>query len=682
MSMKRILCSIFVGTLAVMPCLAEESYVDLGSLFDQDAFVQSPPGLTDPLAEDDNYLDSTTLPADYEDGSAYPVVDGVNSFMYGVLQSEELDSVLVDGQTFEVSSGNYTALYLALLSPEGGVTDLSKSITLNYADGNSEEVQFGPFTEWIDSPLRFYDQEVEFIDDSDITTYLDIQLQQNDQDYIFEIIGDSPNEPRDDYRFVDGNAELIYEFDLEDDLTSAKMGIDMSNNFVVEISNDFGDTYTEVLNSMDMFGEDVHDSSNRDVYEVDLTSFLETIPDNIIHVRFTDGTPSDGWGPSIWNISIFSGEMVRYEDLPTPNLNDENAEILADFRTNTDAEDEYLIDHQSSLSGAGHRYADGDGYFIYEFDFEEDLTEAKALINMEGDFVTSISTNRDMETVLDFQPGGDRDEEYIFEDNGSANAGSFRFVDGSGSLSYILDLPDDLTEATLNINMQNNFVVSLAGYFIEYEEVLNSMEMFGEDIHDGSNNDVYSIDLSSYLEDNDPNEIFVLFEDGTPDDGWGPAIFNISVTTGGAGDYTEILTADEVFADSLIPYDGTHTRNKDYYDVDLTPFLGQNESNSLALRFTDGNTDNGWGPGVFRILVYTGELSVQHDSLAMAGLDTTNGLPSDAHPWGVNLFSRAYPVDSDRTLESATLPEMDQNVFLFAATLEGTTTSVNEWSLY
>ncbi len=686
MKKTRFVFCLITAALFCMPVtgLAEDVHLDLSPLIDVDGFVLDGEGSGDPLDDDGNWLDAATLPADYVDGVAYPTTDDFTTFLYSPLTDESLDCLRVDGQEIDVPAGQYARLHLCLLSPEITFMDLSREITLKYQDGSSEAVTFGPFANWYGTPARFFDAAFAWVDDSAVEEHLSIRTKQNDYDYIIESTGSTTSDAF-DFTFVDATSVLIYEFDLDDSLTEAKLAIDMQNNFVVNISADFGWTFTEVLNSMEMFGEDIHSGANRDVYEVDLTPFLAETVDNILWVQFTDGTPVDGWGPAIWTVRVYSGEIIRYEGEPLTEIDTSNATVYADFRTDGgENEQQYLVDDQSTApTGANHRFADGGGFIIYGFDLPDDITDAKASINMEANFVVSVATERNLTTHIDFVAGGE-DEEYIFEEQGSVGRPTDRFVDAAGYLTYLLDLPDDLSQARLEIDMQNNFLVSVGKDVYPEDVVLDSMEMYGEDIHNGSNRRVYTVDLAPYLEDNPYNEIFVLFEDGSTSDGWGPDIFRVAVKSGTDGEYAEVLSAMDVSADAPMPFTGSNTGNKKYYTVDLSQFLENNPTNELFMRFADGTPDDGYGPGLFRILVYSGEIVPQIDGLAMEGIMTTSGLPDSAYPWGANLMRRGYPVNPAKTLQSIELPDIrdDWNILLFAATLEGEGTDVADWSIY
>lgn len=662
---------------------SENVFIDLSKQFDRDAFV-SGEGQGNALNEDGNWLDAASLPADYAKDSAYPTVDGLSEFLYGDLANGAADCLRVNGQSLQVPAGEYDRLQMALLST-GGFLDLGRFLTLNYVDGSSDQLELGPLAGWFDSPARYYDSFFRWVDDSGIKEILNLHLQVDDQDYIVESTGSS-TEPRDDYRFVDGGGVLTYEIDFDDSIDTLTMGIDMSNNFVVGISTDFGETYEEVLNSQTMFGEDVHSGSNRKIYTVDLAPFLAQYPDKVIRVRFTDGTTNNGWGPSIWNIVFYTGQTKTYEGEPKTAFDAENAEIFVDFRTDGGSDEaKYLVDQNSvSNTSAKHRFADGSGYFIYHFDLPNDVEEAKAAINMEGDFVVSAASARSLETLVDVVPGNDRDTPYFFENSNSSDAGEYRFMDGGSYVIYTFDLPKDLTQAKLEIDMENNFVVSVGSDVSTMETALNSMDIYGKDVHDASNRKIYEIELDKYLKDNPNKYLFLMFEDGSTTDGWGPAVRRIKITSGTEAVYTSVLTAEETFASSVNGYNQASTENKGYYTADFSSFLKNNPTKELYVKFTDGSPANGWGPGIFRFVMYGGELTPRIDGSCIKGLGVIGESPTNQYPWGTTIVRRDFAVNANKTLKSVSLPTLnaEQNIYLFGATLEGGATSISEWSLY
>jgi len=674
----------------VLPTGVAGTYLELSSLYDQDAFVTQGDAIGAPLDDAGRWLDVATLPADYLDGVPYPTVDGLIQFRYGLLKDNTLDAVRVMGQTIPVPQGQYGRIHFGWLATDGDTGDLSRLMKLNYTDGTSEELQIGPIADWFNSPAAYADAIHTFVDESTVTYHMNIVPNVDDEEpdgtlkpFVIDISG-SALEERPDSRFMDGTSVLHYEVDLPDEVAQATLGIDMWNNFVVSVSDDFGFTFTEVLNSQELFGKDVHNGSNRDYYIVDLTPWLQDNPGKTIDVRFTDGSTSDGWGPQVFLVTAFSGQIVEYQQRQLTAVDATGATVYADFLTDGGEEEkEFLFNHSSQAPTAqGHRFADGNGFMMYRLQLPEGTRNAKAAMNINGNFVVSVGAGGDLQTLVSIVPNVDDEEPdgtskpFVIEISGSAleDRPDSRFMDGSSVLHYELDLPDEVIQATLGIDMQNNFVVSLADDLgSTFTEVLNSQEMFGRDVHDGSNRSLYTVDLAPWLQDNPSKTIDVRFSDGSALDGWGPQVFKVNVTSGQNPEFAEVISAAGLTQNSLVPYSGSGGQNKDFYTIDLSPFLSAAADQSLLVKLTDATPSDGWGPGIYRMIVYDGELLVRTDGSAFAGLQPHGGLPDNAYPYGANIVRREYPVDSSRILQSITLPTLVENLgtrlYVMAATL-------------
>ncbi len=91
----------------------------------------------------------------------------------------------------------------------------------------------------------------------------------------------------------------------------------------------------------------IHDSSNKQVYTADLSSFAGS---QSVYLRYQDAVSSDGWGPSVSQVTITA-----------------DGNTIASFQPGTSAETPFLFDADSSQLASGWRFADGGNYFIYKF---------------------------------------------------------------------------------------------------------------------------------------------------------------------------------------------------------------------------------------------------------------------------------------------------------------------------
>jgi len=125
----------------------------------------------------------------------------------------------------------------------------------------------------------------------------------------------------------------------------------------------------------------VHDSSNRGVYEFDLTPFLGG---EAVYLRFDDAFTDDGWGPSVQHVTVIA-----------------DGQTIADFQPFTDAEAQYLYDSDGSSRDGSHRFADGTHYFVYRFVPPQGTTSLTARVEMWNEYkVSATSTTPPTSDVL------------------------------------------------------------------------------------------------------------------------------------------------------------------------------------------------------------------------------------------------------------------------------------------
>jgi hypothetical protein len=118
----------------------------------------------------------------------------------------------------------------------------------------------------------------------------------------------------------------------------------------------------------------LHDASNRDVYEFDLSGYLGG---EGIWVRFDDAFTNDGWGPAVTEVVLRADgtEVVRF----TPG---------------TEAEEPFLFDlgnSQTSLGPPLHRFADGNRYFVYRFAPPAGTRQLTLAVEMWNEFTVSVT---------------------------------------------------------------------------------------------------------------------------------------------------------------------------------------------------------------------------------------------------------------------------------------------------
>lgn len=126
----------------------------------------------------------------------------------------------------------------------------------------------------------------------------------------------------------------------------------------------------------------VTDASNTATYTADLTPFLSN--GTTVYVKFQDAYPSDGWGPSVQQVTVTADGVA-----------------IASFTPGTSGETPYLFENGSSqIASGGWRFADGTEYFIYKFTAPAGTKQLTLSALMWNEyFVTATSTQPSYQVV-------------------------------------------------------------------------------------------------------------------------------------------------------------------------------------------------------------------------------------------------------------------------------------------
>lgn len=142
---------------------------------------------------------------------------------------------------------------------------------------------------------------------------------------------------------------------------------------------------------------------------------------------------------------------------------------------------------------------------------------------------------------IEFSPGTAEEAEWLAEPGssklgGPAYDGQGRFADGTGAYGefpryfvYGFDLPADVTEGTISVDMLNQFKVSASTDGRNFTEVLRE----DRPIKDGSNRAWYDFDVATLAQGG--NRVFLRFEDASINDGWGVQVLRVRATLSHTG---------------------------------------------------------------------------------------------------------------------------------------------------
>ncbi|MCW5558877.1 MAG: hypothetical protein KIT22_13745 [Verrucomicrobiae bacterium] len=337
-------------------------------------------------------------------------------------------------------------------------------------------------------------------------------------------------------RFVDGTGYVLYRFGDLGDLREAKLGVTVGNNFVISISSALHEPSTST------------------------EGYTEVLNSMVLYDGFEHRA---------------LGNLKQYDVDLAPFLAEGTGEI-------------YLL-----LTDA----TPGNGWGPY---LQRVLFYTGTSKNFEAALDPAIEAGSATVHAA-FRTGTSEETPFLYDNRGSgpSNRGH-RFADGAGTITYRFDLPDEVTNATLTVDMANNFVVSLAGASdtVRYASVAAATaEEKAYLVDEGGSitgGDYRFADASAYM----------VYQFDLPDD----------VTTAFAriqvGNQFVIEAADAT-GDFTVEKDwvaetGEETRdnsNLDFYTVDLTPYLANNPSRIVRLRLSDGIPSDGWGPFLRSIII-------------------------------------------------------------------------------
>jgi hypothetical protein len=665
--------------LASGSLFAASTYLDLHTLFNTDVFLASPadPGLGSGLDANGNRIDATTLPGSYLDATPIATLDGRTTFKFGNFKTPStLDGAVINAQSISVPAGNYSSLDLALLDAPNAFGWPFGSIVFNYADGSKDTNRFGPVAGWINSPALFDHAILAVTDNSAVTTFADFATTggSDEAPYLYVDYSSGVDASR---RFCDQSRYVVYQIPVSTSLAHASLGITVGNDFVISAATSFTQDndpanfpdrtngWTLLANSYTTLGYSEHNNANLKEYTFDVSTQLAD-QTGYIYILFTDATPVDGWGPFIQRVRLYNGTPVYFSQRLDPVVNTSGATVYAMFDVGTTNETPYLYDNSGSgPDNRGHRYADGAGYLTYRFAFPTNTANAKLTMDLANNFVVSLRGPGDpVVTYASFVPFTAGESNYIVELSCcTGNDGGHRFMDGNNYVIYQFTLPADATNAIAHISIGNEYLVQVrSGTNGDWTTELSEMNQGGVVIRD--------VDLSTYLTNNPPKIIQVQIGDTSPADGWGGYLTGMSIVNHlDTAGWQTVLSSQTLFGEDV------HSEyNKGYYTVDLSSVLSNNRTKEVFVKLTDGSTGDGWGPGIFWMAAYSGDIDIQSDRLVFNGLKSTLAEPTQNY--GLDFLHRRYPLNPSKTLSSIVLPAAPTDssttnsiVYLLAATL-------------
>jgi hypothetical protein len=182
--------------------------------------------------------------------------------------------------------GNTFWFFRTILAAPDRIADGFTQLQTNHPELNVEVVD--PYT-W----YRFYrDSRLGHLADDIISAEFDADGGAGERPFLYS---DNYSDLVDGHRYADLNASWTYRFDLVDSASKVTVELELSNNYVIQVSND------------DLEWEQVAAANGLPApgtITLDLSSYLQGNGPKRIYLKFSDGSVNDGYGPSLWRVNL------------------------------------------------------------------------------------------------------------------------------------------------------------------------------------------------------------------------------------------------------------------------------------------------------------------------------------------------------------------------------------------
>ncbi|MBB3111675.1 hypothetical protein FHS18_003743 [Paenibacillus phyllosphaerae] len=169
-------------------------------------------------------------------------------------------------------------------------------------------------------------------------------------------------------KFKDRMDAYTWQFENLWDQTSHRMLVGLSPDTSIRIPGGMPASFKTIAEDTTQ----ERDGKNRDVYDLDLTSFLGQ---SDVYLRFDDAFTQDGWGTAVHEVTVQA-----------------DGETIAQFIPGTPEEEQFLYDRQNSQvssGNGGHRFADNGRYFVYRFTPPAGTKQLTASVDMWNQYKVS-----------------------------------------------------------------------------------------------------------------------------------------------------------------------------------------------------------------------------------------------------------------------------------------------------
>ncbi len=186
--------------------------------------------------------------------------------------------------------------------------------------------------------------------------------------YFFDVYGKS--DYKGDVRYADFNGYFIYRIIIPENIKSIRITSEVAGDYAVEYSYD-NKNYTLFDSNEGVIDTDLFQISSKEFF------LMEDISaQTYVYLEIRDDTPVDGYGGDLYKIEYYEDGKLKTTFSPSDEQGSDDLKYLyKDFYST------YGVDN-----GVGHRFADGDQYFIYRFPVSSGTKNIKFRMLLKNDF--------------------------------------------------------------------------------------------------------------------------------------------------------------------------------------------------------------------------------------------------------------------------------------------------------
>ncbi len=337
-------------------------------------------------------------------------------------------------------------------------------------------------------------------------------------------------------RFADGNNYFIYKLSgPKTNLFRADLRI--GNNFKVGLMRSTTGAFEDVLNSQNIFNDDVYDLQNMMYQTIDVNYYLQTTG-GTVYLKVVDGSTADGWGGkcgALWFRKIpeyQNGDTIKFKVYTDKS----NHTVSADFSglggavvysgNNGQNTNIYPIEFTIPQNFSGHNVLYEIPVTVYNGTYNPASYTAKYLVYINNPVVGYITNNRYEKDYIYGWNGGESgislyETSALYDNSGSAiNGDNERYADANNYFTYkFSNVEYDLSK--FKIEDSQNYRIYVSKDNSSWVELANSTNEWG---YQGGNNEINKWEREYYIRDylgTGTGDVYLKFADLSTSDGWG-----------------------------------------------------------------------------------------------------------------------------------------------------------------